>query len=101
MRFDGKWLGQIAISEDLQTVLDSPNQPSIEKRFNIDAASSLKNFQLTDIDESVFLAGQRSKTTLGQTTLHGHLTAFKTGLDAAATTGLLTLMSLGCSLTVT
>ena len=60
-----------------------------------------KPIEVLEMKESESLLKGRAKPSLGKATLHGHLAAFKPGLDASSGAGFLALGSLAGSLAVT
>jgi hypothetical protein len=92
---NGQGFVQIAVTENLDTVVNPIYKTVLAKSLNINHATGLENLlEITEIDKGVYLLVQRFKTALGQTALQRHLTAFEAGFDSAATAGILTLMAL-------
>jgi len=88
----GQGFTQFTISKDFYAILNVADQASLTQYFQVNYAPAFELFKIAQIHQGVNFLGQRGEATLGQPALQRHLTAFKAGLDAAATAGLLSLV---------
>jgi hypothetical protein len=98
MSFNRQGFGKVSITQNLDAVLKLTNQPGYAKGLEIDHASGVKKFKVAKVDKGIDLSAQRRKTTLGQASLQGHLTAFEAGLDPATGAGVLAFVTFTCGL---
>ena len=82
---DGEFAGEIATAEDLDGIASATDEPDFTQSGFVDDRSILEGIvefanihDFKDVFESLVV-----EAFLGETAMHGHLTAFKAGADAA------------------
>jgi hypothetical protein len=68
-------------------------KPELDHEIRIDDVNIFDPVQVSEVYDGIFGTEDICKSTLGQTPLKGHLTAFKPCLDTAARAGLLSAMT--------
>src|SRR5690349_9268458 len=101
MGFDGQGLGNGSFCKNLDTISDIAHKTAADNCSSIDNSAAFEDFKLRNVYYCILFAGQRGKTALGKTTLHRHLPALKTRLDASAGPCLLPFVSFCSSFPMT
>ena len=94
-------LGQLTVAEDFQTVIRFADDLLGKQCVEIDNCAILKLVERLYIDNRVYSGEFVVEAALRQFAVQRELTALKTGAYTAAGTGVLTLVTFACGLSVT
>src|SRR3989339_1572773 len=92
---------QLTIAKNLHQLVILGNKTGRDQGLPVNPGVRGKPLKFLDINNGIYFLEDIIKAALWQPTLKRHLPAFKANLDAAARTGLVSLVTTGCRLTMT